>query len=246
METKQQASKASNLIDRQSAIDVLHGYFDGMLETDTWSPCDVYGLIEILPSADVPDINVGDMVSRQVAIESIQDAHHKTEVMSMFDNGKLSGLANAANIIRNLPSAEPELCEDAVSRKRLLSDLKKLIAAWKKYPVMAEQIKGIETAIGYVKVIPSVKPDSKELSSTHKALDTISRQAAIVQLSHNNTGDDDCDVVIQNDIETIKALPSSEPEIIMCKDCRHNGSFDTDCPISWPKDDEDYCSYAER
>ena len=27
-----------DLIDRQSAIDVLHGYFDGMLETDTWSP----------------------------------------------------------------------------------------------------------------------------------------------------------------------------------------------------------------
>lgn len=42
--------------------------------------------------------------------------------------------------------------------------------------------------------------------------DSISRQAAIVQLSHNKTGDDDCDVVIQNDIETIKALPSAEPE----------------------------------
>lgn len=38
-------------ISRQAAIDALHGYFDGMLETDTWSPCDVYGLIEILPSA---------------------------------------------------------------------------------------------------------------------------------------------------------------------------------------------------
>ena len=41
----------SDLISRQAAIDALHGYFDGMLETDTWSPCDVYGLIEILPSA---------------------------------------------------------------------------------------------------------------------------------------------------------------------------------------------------
>lgn len=51
--------------------------------------------------------------------------------------------------------------------------------------------------------------------------DSISRQAAIVQLSHNKTGDDDCDVVIQNDIETIKALPSAEPEIIRCKDCKH-------------------------
>ena len=40
-----------DLISRQAAIDVLRGYFDGMLETDTWSPCDVYGLIEVLPSA---------------------------------------------------------------------------------------------------------------------------------------------------------------------------------------------------
>ena len=40
--------------------------------------------------------------------------------------------------------------------------------------------------------------------------DLISRRVAIVQLSHNKKGDDDCDVVIQNDIETIKALPSEE------------------------------------
>lgn len=46
---------SNDYISRQSAIDALHGYFDGMLETDTWSPCDVYGLIEILPSAQ-PDI----------------------------------------------------------------------------------------------------------------------------------------------------------------------------------------------
>ena len=81
--------------------------------------------------------------------------------------------------IKPFPSAHPELCEDAVNRQRLLSDLKELIAAWKKHPVMAEQIKGVETAIGYVESIPSVKPNSKELSETHKVLDTISRTAAI-------------------------------------------------------------------
>ena len=42
--------------------------------------------------------------------------------------------------------------------------------------------------------------------------DLISRQAAIIQLSHNKTGDDDCDVIVQKDIETIKALPSTQPE----------------------------------
>lgn len=53
--------------------------------------------------------------------------------------------------------------------------------------------------------------------------DLISRQTAVIQLSHNKIGDDDCDVIIQRDIETIKQLPSVEPDIIYCKDCRkHN------------------------
>lgn len=41
----------SDLIDRQAAIDVLHGYFDGMLETDTICPKDLYNLFVVLPSA---------------------------------------------------------------------------------------------------------------------------------------------------------------------------------------------------
>lgn len=54
-----------------------------------------------------------------------------------------------------------EPCEDAVNRRKLLNDLEELIAAWEKYPVMVEQIKGVETAIGYVKTIPSVTPKRK-------------------------------------------------------------------------------------
>ena len=74
-----------------------------------------------------------------------------------------------------LPSAQPEInCsefpnnsdtisrQDAVSRRRLLSDLKELITAWEKYPVMAEQIKGVEVAIGYVELIPSTQPERKK------------------------------------------------------------------------------------
>ena len=49
--------------------------------------------------------------------------------------------------------------QDMVSRRRLLSDLKELITAWEKYPVMAEQIKGVEVAIGYVELIPSAQPE---------------------------------------------------------------------------------------
>lgn len=41
-------------------------------------------------------------------------------------------------------------------------------------------------------------------------------------------------------------------ELVRCKDCRHNGSFDTDCPFGWRDerfnlpDDIDFCSYGER
>ena len=46
--------------------------------------------------------------------------------------------------------------------------------------------------------------------------------------------------------DVLEKLPSAEPEIILCADCRHNGSFDTDCPIKWGKTDSDFCSFAER
>ena len=42
--------------------------------------------------------------------------------------------------------------------------------------------------------------------------DVISRQAAILQLSHNKCGNDENDIAVQHDIETIRALPSSQPE----------------------------------
>ena len=41
----------SDWVERQAALDTLHGYFDNMLETDTWSPCDLYDLFENIPSA---------------------------------------------------------------------------------------------------------------------------------------------------------------------------------------------------
>lgn len=48
--------------------------------------------------------------------------------------------------------------------------------------------------------------------------------------------------------ERLKALPSAQPEIIRCKDCKHNRRLE--CPFGItvfdaPKDDE-FCSRAER
>ena len=131
---------------------------------------------------------MSDTIDRQAAIDVVKHAWAK-------------GL-EPTQYLEELPSTQPEPCEDAVSRRRLLSDLKELTAAWGKYPVMAEQIKGVETAIGYVETIPS-----------------------------------------------------AQPEIIRCRDCKHYYFADNRIPQEqryvcdldgdrWKPDD--YCSFAER
>ena len=77
-----------------------------------------------------------------------------------FDENEHEAYHTLSEAIKVL-SERPESCEDAVNRQRLLDDLKKLKTAWKKYPVMAEQIKGVEAAIGYAEAIPSVMPKRK-------------------------------------------------------------------------------------
>ena len=88
---------------------------------------------------------MSDTIDRQAAIDVVKHAWAK-------------GL-EPTQYLEELPSTQPEPYEDAVSRRRLLSDLKELTAAWGKYPVMEEQIKGVEAAIGYVETIPSAQPE---------------------------------------------------------------------------------------
>ena len=42
--------------------------------------------------------------------------------------------------------------------------------------------------------------------------DLISRQAAIVALANNRCGNDEWDLAVTHDVETIKKIPSAEPE----------------------------------
>ena len=81
--------------------------------------------------------------------------------------------------------------------------------------------------------------------------DTISRQAAIIQLSHNkNKGDDEWELAVESDIQTIWKLPSAQPDIVRCKECRYYNSEEKECldlfghGRRWEEDD--FCSYAER
>lgn len=55
--------------------------------------------------------------------------------------------------------------------------------------------------------------DYKRLKEQEPCEDCISRKAAIIQLSYNKIGNDDYEVIIQDDINTIKALPPVIPEL---------------------------------
>ena len=85
--------------------------------------------------------------------------------------------------------------------------------------------------------------------------DLISRQAAIIQLSHNkNKGDDEWELAVQNDIQTIWKLPAAQPErtCVNCGRTANNGGWYADggtrCPIeehyALPKDG--YCHLWEK
>ena len=57
-------------------------------------------------------------------------------------------------------------------------------------------------------------------------------------------------IFVQNmsdiDMQTILNLPSAQPEIIRCRDCKHWDGVDTCDVIDAPVWDNDFCSMAER
>jgi hypothetical protein len=72
--------------------------------------------------------------------------------------------------------------------------------------------------------VPSAQPDSKELSFTHKALDTVSRQAAIDEIEERKNANGYCNVTVISELNRLEGyimrLPSAQPEIIHCKECK--------------------------
>lgn len=83
--------------------------------------------------------------------------------------------------------------------------------------------------------------------------DLIDRQAAIDAFDMpilNISGRDNAEKIVeylQKVLNKIKGLPSEQPEIVRCKDCKN--LFDEDaCPLrTWrTHTEDDFCSYAER
>lgn len=89
--------------------------------------------------------------------------------------------------------------------------------------------------------------------------DLISRKAAIDAIQKLNIPEDMCVFEIMSHIEVeIATLPSAQPDIIRCKDCKHwkdsDGIYrrgvdaESKCPLNTKEvyDGTFYCGYAER
>ena len=76
--------------------------------------------------------------------------------------------------------------------------------------------------------------------------DLISRQAAIDALEESKRIYVDRRVIIGKMQDIVSNLPSAQPEIFRCKDCKHWDGVDTCDVIDAPVWDNDYCSMSER
>ena len=81
--------------------------------------------------------------------------------------------------------------------------------------------------------------------------DLISRQSVELRINEFFTNETYTEGMLRDDIHN---LPSAEPEIIRCKDCKYwEESFPFDlCMLTkaknniWRSDETDFCSWAER
>lgn len=113
---------------------------------------------------------------------------------------------------------------------------------------------------------PTAKRVLENMDGVKICEDTISRRAAIKVCEHHKTEGLPCkNAAISMCIDSIKALPSAQPEIIRCKDCKHR-PFDSEdtqgfgvefpdekCPCqcddgwyNWRPNNEWFCANAER
>ena len=94
----------SDLISRQAAIDVLHGYLDGMLETDTICPQDLYNLFKLLPSVQECE----DCVSRESLRKAMYHRAFETDGDTMWQSGCWVRYRAIEQVIKDAPSVIPK------------------------------------------------------------------------------------------------------------------------------------------
>ena len=199
---------------------------------------------------------MNDLISRQAAIDEMAELQGRASTKA-----ELNGISKMWKRIKQLPPVQPEPCEYAVSAIAVEEMLKDLLPERGMWEIEGDEAKTvicetIHDALNGLWKLPFVKPDSKELSSTHKALDTISRQAAIDAVKKLAYPDGYIDEPFEHVTDALRVLPSAQPEIIYCGDCKYKDDGIDEDGIPFLKclsgrsyggtRINDFCSWAER
>ena len=154
--------------------------------------------------------------------------------------------------------------DDLISRKTAIEEMLK---CGEYYNGNDEAKRGVAQCIGVIHELPSAQPEIEERKGKSaqnvSKEDLISRKAAIEAiLSRTNcksvrdlyeyNAEHDLHMMwtggIVDAIDMVIGVPSAEPEIIRCKDCRYTDEYGV-CQSSKGlaiQDDDDFCSHAER
>ena len=246
------------LISRNEAIDVVAKWlFDvfGIKASDSSAPS-IYKSLKELPSAQPYSKESSvtqkalDTISRQAAIDALSEvAREKFNLSDGFEY-YLNGLIDGEVAIRALPSAQPEthekrtethgVCLDAIDRRAAIDAL--------------DCISGVEEVL---RSLPSAQPVAKDINVPVK--DCISRQAVFdaldnIKIPRNASWYP----YYQQALTAVSKLPSAQPEIIHCRDCKHWREGDAysycqklfNCGVldvyDYMRAEDDFCSEAER
>ena len=177
----------SDLIDRQAAIEIAIEAAD---EWDGGTSFSRDGIIErrlkMIPAVHIAD--VGKKVERTaVSAQNTSSCAHENDLISR----KAAIEALARMMPRSYTPDGSHPADEEIFRVQ---------------EVFADCIEALE-------ILPSAQPATNCSEIPNGSDDTISRQAAIIALSHNKGGNDDADVVIQHDIETLKELPAAQTKL---------------------------------
>ena len=143
--------------------------------------------------------------------------------------------------------------KDPIERQAIINELE----SWLKVEGYSEGELNIIKAVLYeLQSLPSAQPEKRteERTETH-ACDLISRQEAIEALKKQMSDWNDLyNISIRRSIAILEQLPSAQPGVINCKDCKygvHAGRGDVYLCVVSPEERSEHiwdfwCAYAER
>ena len=191
---------------------------------------------------------MSDLISRQAAIDAFLTELTKRERKNLLHTWSTVEVKYfVVDMLEKLPSAQPEERKESLCKKvRALCEESKIEFF---FVGGGESTWSVTNDKHIKKIVECHKAQLSQEDTTKDATsDTISRQAAIEALTaleepaptaRHLSAIYDCE-------DAIKALPSAQPEIIRCKDCKHWDGVDTCDVIDAPVWDNDFCSMAER